>query len=86
MNYEFTFRGNPSEELRRIKSKAADDHIDFVGDTKEGTFAGGAATLGDCLNGIYGIVDNRIFVTVLNKPPSSSWNQVKNMLKGFIEK
>lgn len=86
MNYEFKIKGNPSEELRRIKVEAAKRQITFVGDAKEGTFAGGAATLGLSLNGIYNIAGNRMLVTIINKPSTSSWNQIKTTLKNFIER
>ena len=86
MNYEFTIKGNPSEELRRIKSAAAKKSVVFVGDSKEGTFIGGSTGLALSLKGIYGISGDKMLVTIIDKPATSSWTQVKTMLKNFIER
>jgi len=86
MNFEFSIRGSPSEELRRIRTEAAKSDIVFVGDASEGTFAGGTAALGFSIRGIYGISGNKMLVTILDKPIDGSWTQVKTMLKNFIER
>jgi hypothetical protein len=85
MNFEFKLRGNPSEELPRIKSEAAKQNITFIGDSREGSFAGGTAMLDLAIKGIYGVAGNKLMITVYDKPSTQSWDHVRTMLKNFIE-
>ena len=86
MNFEFSLLGNPSEELSRIKSEAARNNFIFIGDAKEGSFTGGAAMLNLNIRGSYIVAGNKLLVTVFDKPLTQSWENVKTLLKRFIEK
>ena len=86
INFEFKLRGNPSEELPRIKAEAAKHNITFIGDAREGSFIGGTAMLDLAIKGIYGIAGDKLLVTVFDKPSTQSWEHVRTMLKNFIER
>jgi len=86
INFEFELRGNPSEELPRIKAEAAKHNITFIGDAREGSFIGGTAMLDLAIKGIYGVAGNKLLVTVFDKPSTQSWEHVRTMLKNFIER
>lgn len=86
MNFEFAIVGNTIDELSRIRSEAAKSNIVFIGDSSQGTITGGTAMLGLSVKGFYGIAGNKMMVTVIDKPSTRSWAQMKAMLKSFIEK
>ena len=88
MDFRYTLVGDPAERLAKIKQKAAEKSVTFVGDLSGGTFSGEmpSATIGDTtLRGRYRINGDRITVAVSYKPESYSWNKVDAMLRDFIE-
>lgn len=83
--FTFLLKGDLAVKLEQIKAAAAKSGVFFSGDLKSGWFQGGISALGLGINGTYGIVGNKITVTVDEKPSIYSWEGIGARLGGFVE-
>jgi hypothetical protein len=83
----YQMRKDPEKLIASISKMAKDYKINFKGDSKTGSFAGGSRILG--LNfkfkGTYAVKDNKVYITVMEKPALVSYEQTFDFLRKILE-
>jgi hypothetical protein len=81
----FVLKGDPTMILDQIRTAAARKRIVFHGDPQGGWFSGGLPGLGLGMKGTFRMTGGKISITVDEKPAVYTWEQVKSMLRDFVE-
>jgi hypothetical protein len=74
--YTFLLKGDPAVKLEQIEAAAAKSSVFFSGGLKSGRFHGGIPALGLGISDTYGMVENKITVTVDEKPSIYSREEI----------
>jgi hypothetical protein len=86
--FEFELRQSPAEMIRAVADFARSTKMSFKGDLKKGVFAGGPRILGleFKFRGSYAVTGKKLAITISEKPPLVSWDQVGKVLSDFVKR